>query len=44
VRGAAGAGFIVALTGEVMTMPGLPATPAATRIGLDAAGRITGLF
>ncbi|MEB3220615.1 MAG: formate--tetrahydrofolate ligase [Candidatus Sericytochromatia bacterium] len=44
VRGAAGAGFIVALTGDVMTMPGLPAEPAATRIGLDAEGRISGLF
>ena len=40
----AGAGFIVALTGEIMTMPGLPLHPAAERIDVDANGRITGLF
>ncbi|MBQ4370316.1 MAG: formate--tetrahydrofolate ligase [Oscillospiraceae bacterium] len=40
----AGAGFIVALTGEVMTMPGLPKSPAAERIDVDAEGRISGLF
>jgi formate--tetrahydrofolate ligase len=40
----AGAGFIVALTGEVMTMPGLPKVPAAESIDVDAEGRITGLF
>lgn len=40
----AGAGFIVALTGDVMTMPGLPKSPAAERIDVDATGRITGLF
>lgn len=40
----AGAGFVVALTGAVMTMPGLPKTPAAFGIDVDADGRITGLF
>jgi len=40
----AGAGFIVALTGTVMTMPGLSAQPAAYGIDVDASGRITGLF
>ena len=40
----AGAGFVVALTGDVMTMPGLPKVPAAERIDVDAAGKITGLF
>ena len=40
----AGAGFIVALTGEIMTMPGLPKHPAAERIDIDAAGKISGLF
>ena len=40
----AGAGFIVALTGEIMTMPGLPKVPAAERIDVDDEGRITGLF
>jgi formate--tetrahydrofolate ligase len=40
----AGAGFIVALTGEIMTMPGLPRVPAAERIDVDAEGRIRGLF
>jgi formate--tetrahydrofolate ligase len=40
----AGAGFIVALTGEIMTMPGLPKSPAAERIDVDAAGKISGLF
>jgi formate--tetrahydrofolate ligase len=44
VRLSAGAGFVVAICGEVMTMPGLPRRPAAERIGLDAAGAITGLF
>ncbi len=39
-----GAGFIVALTGNVMTMPGLPAEPAAERIDVDARGRVSGLF
>ncbi len=41
---AAGAGFIVALTGDIMTMPGLPKSPAAERIDVDEDGRITGLF
>ncbi|WP_291293278.1 formate--tetrahydrofolate ligase [Enterococcus sp.] len=40
----AGAGFIVALTGAVMTMPGLPKSPAAERIDVDDKGNITGLF
>jgi len=40
----AGAGFIVALTGEIMTMPGLPKVPAAVRIDVDETGKITGLF
>ena len=40
----AGAGFIVALTGEIMTMPGLPKVPAAEKIDVDENGRITGLF
>ncbi len=39
-----GAGFIVALTGEIMTMPGLPKKPAAENIDIDANGVITGLF
>ncbi len=40
----AGAGFIVAITGTVMTMPGLPKVPAAERIDVNEEGRITGLF
>ena len=40
----AGAGFIVALTGDIMTMPGLPKSPAAERIDIDDNGKITGLF
>ena len=40
----AGAGFIVALTGEIMTMPGLPKHPAAERIDVDENGKISGLF
>lgn len=40
----AGAGFIVALTGDIMTMPGLPKVPAAERIDVDNTGKITGLF
>ena len=40
----AGAGFIVALTGEIMTLPGLPKVPAAERIDVDENGRISGLF
>jgi formate--tetrahydrofolate ligase len=44
VRLSAGAGFVVALCGEIMTMPGLPRVPAANTIHLDAAGQIEGLF
>ena len=44
VRLSAGAGFVVAICGDVMTMPGLPRVPAAEAIGLDAEGRIEGLF
>ena len=44
LRVSAGAGFIVALTGDIMTMPGLPKTPAAEKIDVDENGRITGLF
>ena len=44
LRVSAGAGFIVALTGEIMTMPGLPKVPAAEKIDVDAEGKITGLF
>ena len=44
LRVSAGAGFIVALTGEIMTMPGLPRVPAAEKIDVDEQGRITGLF
>ncbi|HIX65771.1 MAG TPA: formate--tetrahydrofolate ligase [Candidatus Anaerotruncus excrementipullorum] len=40
----AGAGFIVALTGEIMTMPGLPKVPAAEKIDVDSTGKISGLF
>ena len=43
VRLSAGAGFVVAICGEVMTMPGLPRRPAAESIRLDAEGRIEGL-
>ena len=44
VRLSAGAGFIVVLTGSIMTMPGLPRVPAAENIDVDDDGRITGLF
>ena len=40
----AGAGFLVALTGDIMTMPGLPKVPAAEKIDVDEDGRISGLF
>ena len=40
----AGAGFVVAITGTIMTMPGLPKSPAALRIDVDNNGTITGLF
>lgn len=44
VKVSAGAGFIVALTGDIMTMPGLPKSPAAERIDVDDNGKISGLF
>ncbi|MBR2901188.1 MAG: formate--tetrahydrofolate ligase [Clostridia bacterium] len=44
VKVSAGAGFIVVLTGDIMTMPGLPKTPAAERIDVDENGVISGLF
>ena len=44
LRLSAGAGFLVAQTGDILTMPGLPKEPAAERIDVDAHGVITGLF
>ncbi|RYE35539.1 MAG: formate--tetrahydrofolate ligase [Hyphomicrobiales bacterium] len=44
LRLSAGAGFVVAICGDIMTMPGLPREPAAERIHIDAQGRIEGLF
>ena len=44
VKVSAGAGFLVVLTGDIMTMPGLPKSPAAERIDVDADGKISGLF
>ena len=44
VRVSAGAGFLVAITGEIMTMPGLPKRPAAEVMDIDNSGRIVGLF
>ena len=44
IKVSAGAGFIVALTGDIMTMPGLPRVPAAENIDVDEDGKITGLF
>ena len=44
VKVSAGAGFLVVLTGDIMTMPGLPKVPAATRIDVDENGKISGLF
>jgi formate--tetrahydrofolate ligase len=44
IRISAGAGFLVALTGDIMTMPGLPKSPAAERIDVDKNGKISGLF
>jgi formate--tetrahydrofolate ligase len=44
VRLSAGAGFVVAICGDIMTMPGLPRMPAAEKIHIDAQGRIEGLF
>ena len=44
VKVSAGAGFVVVLTGDIMTMPGLPKVPAAEFIDVDSDGRIAGLF
>jgi len=44
VRLSAGAGFVVAICGEIMTMPGLPKVPSAEKIDLDDSGRVVGLF
>ena len=44
VRVSAGAGFLVALTGDIMTLPGLPKVPSAEKIDVDADGKISGLF
>lgn len=44
IKVSAGAGFIVALTGEIMTMPGLPKVPSAEKIDVDETGKISGLF
>ncbi|MBP5159632.1 MAG: formate--tetrahydrofolate ligase, partial [Lachnospiraceae bacterium] len=44
VKVSAGAGFVVALTGDIMTMPGLPKVPAAENIDVDENGVISGLF
>ncbi len=44
IRIAAGAGFLVVITGDIMTMPGLPKKPAAEMMDIDNDGKITGLF
>ena len=44
IKVSAGAGFLVALTGEIMTMPGLPKAPAAEKIDVDSTGKIAGFF
>ena len=44
IKVSAGAGFLVALTGDIMTMPGLPKVPSAEKIDVDEHGKITGLF
>ena len=44
VNVSAGAGFVVVLTGDIMTMPGLPKVPAAEQIDIDAEGQVVGLF
>jgi formate--tetrahydrofolate ligase len=44
VRLSAGAGFVVAICGDIMTMPGLPRQPAAVHIGLNSEGLVEGLF
>jgi formate--tetrahydrofolate ligase len=43
VRVSAGAGFLLALTGDILTMPGLPRVPASHRIDLNEAGEVTGV-
>ena len=44
IRLSAGAGFVVAMAGDIMSMPGLPRVPAAERIGLTADGEVDGIF
>ena len=44
VRLAAGAGYVIVICGDIMTMPGLPSEPAAEKIGLDKNSKIVGLF
>jgi formate--tetrahydrofolate ligase len=44
IKVSSGAGFLVALTGDIMTMPGLPKAPAAQEIDVDETGKISGLF
>ena len=44
IKVSAGAGFLGALTGDIMTMPGLPKVPAAEKVDVDENGRISGLF
>ena len=44
VKASAGAGFVVAITGDIMTMPGLPKVPSAEAIDVDGTGKISGLF
>ena len=44
VKISAGAGFVVALTGDIMTLPGLPKVPSAEKIDVDNTGKISGLF
>ena len=44
IKVSAGAGFLVALAGNIMTMPGLPKRPAAENIDVDSTGKISGLF
>ena len=44
IKVSAGAGFLVALTGDILTMPGLPKVPAAEKIDVDEHGKISGLF
>ncbi|MBL7132402.1 MAG: formate--tetrahydrofolate ligase, partial [Candidatus Omnitrophica bacterium] len=44
IRASMGAGFLYALCGEMRTMPGLPTTPAGTKIDIDKKGKVVGLF